>query len=188
MGSHPDGVTLSGDPEQGIAPNAAFDYDELREHWAVEVQTVGFREFTPSAECLREVRLFVLEALAKGGMDADLVFECQLVADELATNAVLHAGSIFSVAVELTDTSVRIAVRDDSNAPLVQQDSPPEAQEGRGLAIVSGTAGGWGTVPLGRGKETWADLSRPPPSSSPLVERNRVSARSGSRRPKTPGQ
>jgi hypothetical protein len=172
MGSDLDGVTfISGDPEHGIGPNAAFDCDELREHSAVEVQTVGFREFTPSAECVGEVRHFVFEALAKCGIDADRVFECQLVADELATNAVLHARSIFSVAVELTDTLVRIAVRDDSNAPPVQKDSPPEAQKGRGLVIVSGTAGGWGTVPLGRGKETWADVSRPPPSSSPRVER-----------------
>jgi anti-sigma regulatory factor (Ser/Thr protein kinase) len=164
MGDDLDGVTVSDDPEQGIAPNDAFDYDGLREHSAVEVQTIGFREFAPSAECVGEVRHFVSAALEKAGLDADRVFECQLVADELATNAVLHAGSVFSVAVELTDAFVRIAVRDDSNAPPVEQHSPPEAQRGRGLVIVSGTASGWGTVPLGRGKETWADVSRPPPS------------------------
>jgi anti-sigma regulatory factor (Ser/Thr protein kinase) len=165
MGTNLDGAALSGDPERGIALNPAFDYDEIRQHSAVEVQTVGFREFTPSVECVGEVRHFVSDALAKSGIDADRVFECQLVADELATNAVLHAGSIFSVAVELTDTFVRIAVRDDSNAPPVQQYSQAEAQDGHGLVIVSGTVSGWGTVPLGHGKETWADISRPPPSS-----------------------
>jgi hypothetical protein len=162
MGGNLDDVTLGGDPERGLAPNPAFDYEEPREHSVVEVQTVGFREFTPSAECVGEVRHFVSETLAKYAIGADRVFECQLVADELATNAVLHAGSIFSVAVELTGTFVRIAVRDDSNTPPMQQDSSPEAQDGRGLVIVSGTAGGWGTVPLGQGKETWADVSRPP--------------------------
>jgi hypothetical protein len=156
-----EGVSLDSDPERGIATNPAFDYDEPREHSEVEVQTVGFREFTPSAECVGEVRGFVSETLAKSAMEADRVFDCQLVADELATNAVLHARSIFSVAIELTDAFVRIAVRDDSNMPPVQQESSAEAQKGRGLVIVSGTAIGWGTVPLGRGKEIWADVPRP---------------------------
>jgi anti-sigma regulatory factor (Ser/Thr protein kinase) len=156
-----EGVTLNGDPERGIAMNPAFDYDGPREHSEVEVETVGFHEFTPSAECVGEVRLFVSETLAKSGIEADRVFECQLVADELATNAVLHARSIFSVAVELTGTFVRIAVRDDSNMPPVQQDNSPDAEKGRGLVIVSGTAVGWGTVPLGQGKEIWADVPRP---------------------------
>ena len=134
--------------------------EELREHSSVEVHTVGFREFTPSVDCVAEVRGFVKETLDGAGVEEDVVFECQLVADELAANAVRHAGSIFSVAVELTEGFVRIAVRDESSERPVQQFSAPEAQGGRGLVIVSGTASGWGTVPLGRGKEIWADVVR----------------------------
>jgi anti-sigma regulatory factor (Ser/Thr protein kinase) len=172
MGSPLDDDAVSGDSEHGIDRSEVFDYGEWRDHSAVEVQTVGFREFVPSAECAAEVRLFVAEALAKSKIDPDSIFECQLVADELATNAALHAGSIFSVAVELTDTFVRIAVRDESSEPPVEQHNPPEAQEGRGLVIVSGTASGWGTVPLGRGKETWADVSRPQSSGASPVAPN----------------
>ena len=134
--------------------------NELREHSSIEVCTIGFREFTPSFDCVREVRHFVKENLERVGLDRECVFECQLVADELAANAVLHARSIFSVAIELTQELVRIAVRDESNSPPVAQDSATRGESGRGLVIVSGTASGWGSVSLGRGKEIWADVSR----------------------------
>jgi two-component sensor histidine kinase len=134
--------------------------DELREHALLEVHTIGFREFTPSRESVPEVRQFVKETLQRVGLDRDTLFECQLVADELAANAVLHARSIFSVAIELTQELVRLAVRDDSNERPEEQHAAPREESGRGLVIVSGTASGWGSVPLGRGKEIWADVSR----------------------------
>jgi anti-sigma regulatory factor (Ser/Thr protein kinase) len=138
------------------------DQDELRRHAAFEVHTVGFQEFTPSPTYVGEVRNFVKHTLEKADIEKEAVFECQLVADELAANAVRHGRSIFSVGIELTDEMVRIAVRDDSNALPVQRTSPPDAPNGRGLVIVSGAAEGWGSVPLGRGKEIWADVARPP--------------------------
>lgn len=151
-------------PGQGYAPVMAKGYvisqDELREHALLELDTIGFREFAPSQDCVREVREFVKETLERVGPDQDTIFECQLVADELAANAALHARSIFSVAIELTRTFVRIAVRDESNSRPVPRRAAPGEEGGRGLAIVSGTATGWGSVPLGRGKETWADVSR----------------------------
>ncbi len=143
-----------------MAKGYVISQDELREHALLELDTIGFREFTPSQNCMRAVRAFVKESLERVGPDQDALFECQLVADELAANAVLHAGSIFSVAIELTRTFVRIAVRDESNDRPVRRRAASGEESGRGLAIVSGTASGWGSVPLGRGKETWADVSR----------------------------
>ncbi len=143
-----------------MAKGYVVPQDELREHALHELDTIGFREFTPSRDCVREVRQFVKETLERIGTDKDVLFECQLVADELAANAVRHVGSIFSVAIELTQTFVRIAVRDESNNRPVRRRAAPGGEGGRGLAIVSGTASGWGSVPLGRGKETWADVSR----------------------------
>jgi hypothetical protein len=143
-----------------MAEGYMVSQDELREHALFEVHTVGFREFTPSGDRVGEVREFVKETLERRGLDRGVVFECQPVADELAANAVLHAGSIFSVALELTPELVRIAVRDESNSRPIERRSTPEDDRGRGLVIVSGTASGWGSVPLGRGKEIWADISR----------------------------
>lgn len=138
----------------------ASNQDELREHALLEVHTIGFREFTPSPDCVGEVRQFVKESLERVDLDKNGIFECALVADELAANAVLHAGSIFSVAIELTEEFVRIAVRDESDSPPVPRHTAPGEESGRGLVIVAGTASGWGSVTLGRGKETWADVSR----------------------------
>jgi hypothetical protein len=134
--------------------------DELRDHASLEVHTIGFREFTPAPDCVGEVRQFVTETLEGVGLDQNGIFECALVADELAANAVLHAGSIFSVAVEFTEELVRIAVRDECDSPPVEQHTAPGEESGRGLVIVAGTASGWGSVTLGRGKEIWADVSR----------------------------
>lgn len=145
-----------------MATSYASTQDEFREHASLEVHTIGFREFTPSRDCVRDVRQFVKETLEQVGLDQNGIFECALVADELAGNAVLHAGSIFSVAIELTDEFVRIAVRDESDSPPVPRHAAPGEETGRGLVIVAGTASGWGSVTLGRGKETWADVSRDP--------------------------
>lgn len=123
-----------------------------------DVETIAFQEFQPDPASVAEVRHFVSEALERVGLDDDHIFECALIADELATNAVTHAGTIFSVAIELTDSFVRIAVRDDADEMPMSQQASNEAVSGRGLSIVDGTSVGWGTVPLGLGKETWADV------------------------------
>jgi anti-sigma regulatory factor (Ser/Thr protein kinase) len=141
-----------------IVPEGVSDDDAFREHSEVELQTIGFEEFPPDLNCVGEVRRFVRRTLDAVGISDDRIFECQLVADELATNSVCHAGTAFSVAVELTDTFIRIAVRDDSSAEPVRRDPNVEATSGRGLMLVSGTSQSWGMVPLGVGKETWADV------------------------------
>lgn len=143
--------------ERSISTEAEF----LR-HSSLDVYTIGFREFAPSIDCVKEVREFVKESLGRVGVDETSIFECQLVADELAANAVQHAGSVFSVAVELTEELVRIAVRDESISPPVPQPTEDGDEGGRGLVVVSGTASGWGSVRLGRGKEIWADVTRGP--------------------------
>jgi anti-sigma regulatory factor (Ser/Thr protein kinase) len=146
------GVRSSGLPQLPLLS------DDDKDHFAVEAQTVGFQEFAPLPASLAEVRRFVRSVLEDLGIGDDRIFECQLIADELAANAIQHAGTGYSVGVELTDTSVRVAVRDDSDVVPVARLSSAEALGGRGLSIVAGTASGWGTVPLGLGKETWADV------------------------------
>jgi anti-sigma regulatory factor (Ser/Thr protein kinase) len=141
-----------------IVPEGVAHDDAFRDHSSVEVQTVGFREFSPDPACIPEVRRFVQQTLEPIGINSDHIYECRLIADELATNAAHHAGSIYSVAIELTEHFVRIAVRDDATSLPVEQASSPDSTSGRGLTIVSGTASGWGHVSLGLGKETWADV------------------------------
>jgi two-component sensor histidine kinase len=97
--------------------------------------------------------------LAPYDVDSRQVFACQLIADELATNALLHARSYFSLAIAISPRSVRIAVRDESRSYPVLTVPSSDALAGRGLSIVSETATRWGSESLGRGKETWADYA-----------------------------
>jgi hypothetical protein len=116
-------------------------------------QTIGYEEFTPNVASLAEVRRFVRRVLEEQGLKEEPVAECELIADELATNAITYAGSFYSVVVEQSAASVRIGVRDDSRILPAS---------GRGLRIVSETSSHWGTESLGLGKETWADVVTEP--------------------------
>lgn len=125
---------------------------------APDFQTLGYQEFTPDASSVAEVRRFVRRTLEDNGLMEEFVNECELIADELATNAFRYAGSFYSVVVEQSDANIRIGVRDDSRILPVLRDAAVDSESGRGLRIVSETSHDWGAESLGLGKETWADV------------------------------
>ena len=67
-----------------------------------------------------------------------------LMVSELATNAIVHAGSGFEVGIERTATCLRVEVTDiGAGEPKLQ--SPPSSEpHGRGLRIVQELADQWG--------------------------------------------
>ena len=85
-----------------------------------------------------------------------------LLVSELATNALRHAGTEFEVEVRRTDRGVRVAVSDDNprrpREPLVLPG--PDAEGGRGLAIVDELADRWGVEGDPPGKTVWFELDR----------------------------
>ncbi len=127
---------------------------------APDFQTIGYEEFTPNVASVAEVRRFVRRVLEEQGLKEESVGRCELIADELATNALAYTGSFYSVVVEQSEAIVRIGVRDDSSIlPVPTFDS----ESGRGgLRIVSETSSHWGAESLGLGKETWADVATGP--------------------------
>jgi hypothetical protein len=90
-----------------------------------------------------------------------LAADAALVVTELATNAVLHAGSAFSVSLALSRNVLRISVGD--TIPLGQpgRDGWPHAEPGHGLGVVAAIAARWGFESLGGGKTVWAELTLP---------------------------
>jgi hypothetical protein len=74
---------------------------------------------------------------------------------------VLHAGTAFTLGVELSDEKLRITVAEGHPGPL-----PPvrpllvSAEGGRGLALVAAVASSWGWAPEGDGKSVWFELRR----------------------------
>jgi hypothetical protein len=85
--------------------------------------------------------------------------DAQLVVSELATNAVIHAGTPFSVAVRSDGSSVRIAVQDWSSMQPVMRDMNPVALSGRGLRLIAMVSRAWGVEYGPNGKTVWAELA-----------------------------
>jgi hypothetical protein len=81
-----------------------------------------------------------------------------LVISELATNAVIHAGTPFSVTVRSDGSAVRISVQDWSPMQPVMRDDNPLALSGRGLRLISMVSQAWGVEYGPDGKTVWAEL------------------------------
>ncbi len=116
------------------------------------------RMFVPDPASLREVREFVRRALgASHGGDGE---NAVIVANELATNALTHAKSPFTVAVTCTPSRVRIAVRDVSAPAPNARFSAREQAGALGIAIIAALSDVWGVDPEPDGKSIWAELAR----------------------------
>jgi anti-sigma regulatory factor (Ser/Thr protein kinase) len=101
-----------------------------------------------------------------GDSDPELVERVVLLVSELATNAVVHARTVFGVDIDVRGNFVRVAVSDaGGGVPEVQPLPPPSAPHGRGLLVVSRLADRWGieTSAAGNGKSVWFEVDLRPP-------------------------
>jgi anti-sigma regulatory factor (Ser/Thr protein kinase) len=84
----------------------------------------------------------------------------ELLTTELATNAVLHAHSPFTVSVQVDQGWVRVEVTDSSPVLPPKPRLPrPDATSGRGLVLVDILATRWGSERLETGKRVWFELA-----------------------------
>jgi hypothetical protein len=107
-------------------------------------------QFPADIESPRKARHFVIGVLREWGFSRDARDEATLVTTELATNAVLHADSGFSVVLVEGDGVVRIAVCDA--VPL----DPSRLVVGLGL--VDRVSRDWGVDVTANGKTVWAEI------------------------------
>jgi len=92
---------------------------------------------------------------------ASLVDDVELVVSELATNAVVHAGTPLLVILEGDGLTVLLTVRDNSTgfAPRTRLTSTADT-EGRGLLITDMVSDDWGVdVASTKAKSIWASFS-----------------------------
>jgi anti-anti-sigma regulatory factor len=92
----------------------------------------------------------------------DLVDRAVLVADELVTNAVVHAGAgDLRLRIEWDGGRLQLAVHDAIPRLLRSTASPgPESERGRGLLLVDELATAWGVHARSEGKVVWCVLDR----------------------------
>jgi anti-sigma regulatory factor (Ser/Thr protein kinase) len=104
-------------------------------------------------------RAFVCRHLIEHGV-AYLADPVRLVVSELATNAMVHARSSFTVTLSCTDDrTVRLAVRDESPLGRVPVQVPRDDLSWRGLRIVELISSDWGVASDGSGSRTvWASF------------------------------
>lgn len=108
-------------------------------------------------------RDFVSERLCAHGLAA-IVDSAQLVVSELATNAVVHTGTPFTVTLRRLGQLVVLLVADSSELAPSVQPSRTLATSGMGLQVVGAVSDSWGVQaePAG-GKSVWASFDVVPP-------------------------
>ncbi|HEY4451624.1 MAG TPA: MEDS domain-containing protein [Solirubrobacteraceae bacterium] len=107
-----------------------------------------------------QARRLLRSALREWGHAGEPVDDAVLVLGELASNAVRHARSSFSMVVRMESSALRLAVGDDQ-ATRVGAEQGMVAKPTHGLAVVDALAERWGIEDAGAGKIVWAELALP---------------------------
>jgi hypothetical protein len=110
--------------------------------------------FEPVSASVPAARRFVRRALTELGAD-DYEFAAAQIVSELATNAVIHARSGFTVSLALEGDLLRLAVTDSSARMPMAKNHSRQATTGRGIGMVASIAEHWGVDPLPTGKTVW---------------------------------
>lgn len=118
-------------------------------------------EFGRAPTSPSDAREFVSAHLQEWGYQRELIDDLKLVASELATNAVVHAQSGFTLELRLEGASLRVSVSDGSRAKPVLGRGDPEDVSGRGLRLVKTLSSNWGYRRTESGKTVWAEVPVP---------------------------
>ena len=102
-------------------------------------------------------RRFVRERLVELGA-AGACDDAEALVSELATNAVLHARTPFTVEVSRQGETVRVRVLDASPAPPRVRDYGPDSTTGRGMRLVAALSSDWGMESHSGEKAVWFEL------------------------------
>ncbi len=113
------------------------------------------RAFPCEPASVTAARRFVRELLRE--QPRETVELAELMASELATNCVQHAGTLFEVTVS-TGREIRVEVSDTGGGGPRRMSPTPQELSGRGLMIVESMADRWGVIEQPAGKTVWFTL------------------------------
>lgn len=127
----------------------------------VEPEERARLELAPEPASVGRARRFVASVL-EGEVDDELLDAALVVTSELATNAMLHAQTDFTVVVRSDDTGLRLEVHDRSALLPHRKRYSSSSGTGRGLVLVEALATVAGTDETETGKIVWAVLTGSP--------------------------
>lgn len=113
----------------------------------------------PRPESVPAVRRLIGRLLRSWRLDALADGDLELLASEVTTNAVLHAGTAFTVTVRYLGPVLRVEVDDASPALPAPEAADDDDVHGRGLFIVDRLAAGWGVTTSATGKRVWFEIA-----------------------------
>lgn len=117
-------------------------------------------EFPPKFDSPGCARRLVVAALREWECEEALVDDVALAVTELASNAVLHAGTSFSISLRVQGSMLRVAVGDGISpraSGCEQGLMTPQPLHGLDLIDVISTR--WGVEGTSTGKVVWAELA-----------------------------
>jgi serine phosphatase RsbU (regulator of sigma subunit)/anti-sigma regulatory factor (Ser/Thr protein kinase) len=120
---------------------------------------IATETFAHEAGSVTRARRLVTRVLAALPQESrDMV---EIMVSELASNAVRHTGSGFTVLLDVSASRVRVEVSDSGEGRPVLRSPDPSESSGRGLHIVNLLADEWGVSDSGdgSGKTIWFNLS-----------------------------
>lgn len=140
-----------------------------------EITFEGLPSSVPAA------RHFVQAALAAADASGDSWTAVQIVS-ELATNAVVHAATKFSVEVTVDAGLIRIGVTDARPAvTATKRRFSDDTTTGRGLRLVDSLAESWGVDTAGDTKTVWCEIVQVSADDEPEPTRARHATTAQSR-------
>ena len=114
-----------------------------------------------TASSVRDARSTIRRLIEGWGMPS-LAETGELCTSELATNAVVHAGSPVLLTAERTHAGIRVEVQDEVPGGVEAGTLDGVGETGRGLAIVNAMATTWGVDQHDGGKTVWFELRDDP--------------------------
>lgn len=118
-------------------------------------------ELGPDTRDVGRARQFLADRCRGWGCE-DIADDALLVASELVTNALVHAGSHCRLSARLASGVLRLEVRDEGPGVPDPRDTAGTDESGRGLLLVSMLCSAWGVDATGgREKVVWAELASP---------------------------
>lgn len=120
--------------------------DDVRGRFAAEPQAAG------------EARHLIGAALERLGYDETVAYQAALVTSELASNAIRHAATPFSVVLNVRGSRLRIAVGDRRRHGAAEREEGFIASLPYGLGVIAALATRWGVEDTPMGKVVWTEL------------------------------